>query len=231
MKIVIPEFGHRSMTKDLVDCIPDDLLPDVYIGNDGYLEPQEPIDKVNIINWGDNVGFARNVNRTASEAYRSDNDEVLIIINNDVILEPEVLEQLADFATETGGIVGPGIIVPIQYSLKHAQLMSIDNMKAGIHRITAASGACMAMTYRIWYALEGFDSTTFRAYFEDDDLCIRAQRDYGIPVTVNLDIKVCHEVGQTYVGTEQFNTIMESKKAFHKKYPDIKWDYTGEYEI
>lgn len=238
MIIVIPEYGQREYTNNLIDSIPSPYRACIYVGNDGYTEPQPPLhDDVHEVTWPDNLHFAANVNRTVDYAWAhsgSDYKQTLMVINSDVTVIGRTIQTLNSYVWSTQCLVGPAIVVPDMYANKnsHRQLFTEQGVKEafGIKQMTTISGAFMCMPLHVWHMLDGFDSDTFTAYFEDDDLCIRAHLE-GIDVIAYLDAVVKHQVSVTYgESPRKSKLIKESLKAFKHKHKGIHWDHSGMYK-
>lgn len=234
--IVIPEYGNRHLTNKLIRSIPEVYWDDIFVGDDAYPEEQAPLIGGNLIQWSTNIGFSGNVNRTAAIAISDcQNDrDVLMIVNSDIEIASSDVVQILMWKVRTSQwVVGPAIVVPDGIATTHAQLfdgMSIYDQK-GIEFVTAISGAFMCVPTTTWCEMEGFDEENFPAYFEDDDFCIRAWK-RGIRVMVLKDVFVKHAVGKSYSKDNRARgkLIGASYRAFEKKYPNIKWDHTGQYQ-
>ncbi len=235
MIIIIPEYGNRKLTNRLIRSIPEQYHGNVWVGDDGYQLPQQPLVAGRLITWGQNMGFAENVTRMIRRIRHMHVDNFMIV-NTDVEIVGDAIATLDDILNKTQGIIGPAIQVPdrITGRKRHGQLLSQAEIEkaSGIETFTTVSGACLCINAWVWHRLRGFDYETFKAYYEDDDICIRAIR-AGYPVRVCFDAVVKHEIGQTYCKDmpSRMAAIKASKQAFKEKHPDVKWDHTGHFAV
>lgn len=243
MLIVIPEYGKRHLTNRLIESIPESYHDSIYVGDDGWQGEQKPLIAGHEVKWDDNLGFAGNVNRTVKVALdrRMIKDpqgrhKTLAIVNNDIEVIGDAIQKLEALVTEMWWVVGPAIMVPSNYvgreQYRHHQFFDNNIVKAGtgMHFVTSLSGAFLCMPVWVWVKLEGFDTENFRAYFEDDDFCVRANK-AGIKVASCLDARVKHDVNSTYKDVKDRHAqIKASKAAFEKKHPKAKWNHRGDYE-
>lgn len=212
------------------------------------------------LNWPDNVNFAENVNRAIRFIEPKDND-ILFIVNSDIEFDKGTIPAMLNDVHETKGIIGPGFLDPVDgihiqiydtdiwptrfnrggKSEYYSPPIDLDNPdKHSLIDTTALCGGCFALKAELWKYLGGFDSKNFPAFYEDDDLCIRA-RLAGYSVFSNLDVSVKHARHATMREVQKksekdykslMDTLMFTSKAnFEKKWPEITWDPTGLYAI
>jgi GT2 family glycosyltransferase len=192
-----------------------------------------------------NLHFGGNVNRCCNHMMTDvmHRLKTLVICNSDIIFTEGAIDTLVETSQKYNALVGPAVIVPPAYvSDEHGPHMQMfsprgyavreRHINSTLESATAISGCCFAVPAGWWRDVGGFDSDNFKAYFEDDDISIRANIS-GLPVLVNYNALVRHEVNQS-IEEAEFNknkTIQESKKAFEAKWPEITWDPTGKYHI
>ena len=162
--------------------------------------------RVRVLRNERNLGFGAAINRAALEL----EGDVLVLVNNDVVCEPEFLERItAPFVDpEVGSVAGvllqsgaPGLVdsAGIELDTTLGSWDHLWNRPAG-ELATAADpvGPCGgAAAYRLpaFQELGGFDETLF-AYWEDVDLALRL-REAGLRCVLAADARALHEHGQT----------------------------------
>lgn len=157
--------------------------------------------RIHVLHPGSNLGFAGGCNLGAAHAQ----GEVIAFINGDALVEPEAVAALAS-ALEDPGV---GIATAsIRLADEPDKINSVGNAvhflglcwaggvgdPVGLHTepksAPSASGAAMAVSRKIWEALEGFEETFF-AYYEDTDLSLRCWQ-LGLEVRYVPDSVVLH---------------------------------------
>ena len=130
-----------------------------------------------------NVGFGAANNRAAREA----RGDVLVLVNNDVVLQPGWLEPMLDGLTHCAT---PGLIGNLQYAVASGELdhrgVKMDLLRRPYHdrtprprharrdysRYPAVTAACCAIRRQTFLDAGGFDEV-YRNGYEDVDLCLR----------------------------------------------------------
>jgi len=116
--------------------------------------------------------------------------EVLLMLSNDcALLDPEMLQAMADWALEPGvGVVGPRLVDG--YGLVSGAGMTLSERPAGsgawhlheaevpyladiVRHSNGASFACAATARTVWRQLGGADETRFPIDYNDADYCLR----------------------------------------------------------
>lgn len=167
-----------------------------------------------------NLGFAGNVNAGARAAIALHQPDVLLICNQDVYAVPEwsqgwdaaLLDAFRfDDANERIGIVGARLLFP-DSSVQNAG-GTFDQFAQPVHRclgwsnprvgapseaadVAWTTGAALAVQTTLFQHLNGFDERYARGYFEDVDLCMRAQQ-AGARIRYTPDCTLIHSVGST----------------------------------
>ncbi len=162
--------------------------------------------RVRVVRLPENLGFGRAVNRGAAEA----TTDAIVLINNDVLCEPDFLERLLAPLADEGVAMVAGVL------LQHDRPELIDTAgieldttlrswdalwnrpRAELGRAAEPVGPCGgAAAYRAaaFHAVGGFDDTFF-AYWEDVDLALRL-RLAGHRCVRSTEARALHKHGQT----------------------------------
>ncbi len=221
---------------------------DNILGSDDLgIKSSHPKIVANIINWETNVQFAENVNRSTvelSQIYNIHDNDYLFIVNNDTIVRNNAISILQKALDEDNNrIVGPALISSTN-KVQHSghgpnyQIFTEDvYLKTDLSKLprypTIISGAFMGMCWKTWKQLGGFDCQRFRAYYEDDDFCIRSIIAGKTPYIVYEAI-VEHDYNSTYTNIDNSKTLAIrtiSKANFMNKWnpSNIIWTPDGFY--
>ncbi len=189
--VVIPTYNGRGLLAEALEGLERQTASHhvVVVDNastDGTQELlAERFPHVRVVALPQNAGFGRAVNRGVSVV----ETDVVVLINNDVVCEPEFLERLLEPLADTGVAMVAGVL------LQHDRPQLVDS--AGIEldttlrswdsvwnrpvselaRATAPVGPCggaAAFRTQAFREVGGFDETFF-AYWEDVDLALRLQ--------------------------------------------------------
>jgi GT2 family glycosyltransferase len=169
---------------------------------------------VNVLPFQQDFNFAAEVNLGLRFAFADQNVEYGVILNQDVVVEPDWLSRLLDpFSDEKTGIVGPvtNIAIPTQQRPKNPhQRFEVDRL----------SGFCMAIRRKTFEDLNGFDETFRGGGFEDEDFCLRASR-AGWKLIINPAVYI-HHFWRAIRGTDPRaeGWMNENRALFYKKHPD-----------
>lgn len=152
---------------------------------------------IRIERCGDNCGFARACNSLA----RSSTAAMLLFLNPDaeILAWPEQVDAQVAY---------PGIVGPLVVNGRNRVVTSFGRERSILEEFLLrwarwrppmpkgegyVSGAALLVPRKVFLALDGFDESFFM-YYEDIDLCLRANRS-GIPVTVEPSWVVRHTGG------------------------------------
>ena len=140
-----------------------------------------------VLHPGENLGFAGGCNLAA----RQSSADVIALVNPDVELRPDLLRALLlPLVDEQIGIAGGKLLFPDGKTIQHAGGLLSLPLALTSHRgygetdgpvfdVAAAvdyvTGAALALRRSLWERLGGFDEAFAPAYFEEVDLCLRAQ--------------------------------------------------------
>jgi N-acetylglucosaminyl-diphospho-decaprenol L-rhamnosyltransferase len=210
--VVIPTFEACDLLRDALASLERQTVrPEVIVvdnaSSDGTPElvPRE-FPSVRLLRNERNLGFGRAVNRGAAEA----TGEILVLVNNDVVCEPDFVERIAEPFAES--LVGMAAGVLLQAAAPDRidsagvevdpTLRSFDylwNEPAGaLAEAGDPLGPCGgAAAYRLaaFRAAGGFDESFF-AYWEDVDLALRL-RAAGWQCRLVPDARAVHRHGAT----------------------------------
>ena len=214
--IIIPVFNNLSLTSQCLKSIREntDAPHEIMVVNNGssdgtgdYLLRMEAADSIRVITNRTNLGFARASNQGAQAA----RGEYLVFLNNDTIVKPGWLEELADCARkdEKIGVVGAKLLYPDD-TIQHAGVVFSDDQL--VHHIyqhfdpdhpavnkerefQAVTAACMLVKKDLFFEADGFDEI-FRNGLEDVDLCFKL-RQQGYKVIYNPRAAVYHLESKT----------------------------------
>jgi GT2 family glycosyltransferase len=149
-----------------------------------------------------NLGFGAGMNLGVARALEL-GAEVLLLLNPDAAIEPEVVEQLRLAAlADRDALITPRLLRPDGTVWFRGGLVSIPAGGLRRHEGTVPDGhaewltaACLALHRDLWVQLGGFDEDYF-LYWEDVDLSVRCER-LGGRLTVRDDLTAVHDAGGT----------------------------------
>jgi N-acetylglucosaminyl-diphospho-decaprenol L-rhamnosyltransferase len=189
--VVIPVYGGwehtwRCLRQLAAQTIPHaTVLVDNASPDDTVARARAEFPGVEIVEMGANTGFARAVNRGAATG----SGEIVVVLNNDVYLEPDCLEQLAAAFDDPSA----GSAVPLLLALDSARIdgfgITVDPTLAGFVRLhgrpaeaaeqtdaapalIGAYGAAAAYRRGAFQEVGGLDERIFM-YGEELDLALR----------------------------------------------------------
>lgn len=187
--VVIPTLDARDLLADALESLARQTVPApvVVVDNasrDGTAElVAERFPDVRLVRAPENLGFGRAVNLGAREA----DGEVVILLNNDVVCEPELVERLcAPFADPAVGMAAgvllqastpdridsAGIEVdPTLRAYDYLWNRPVDALEHAADPLGPCGGAA-AFRLSAFREAGGFDEAFF-AYWEDVDLALR----------------------------------------------------------
>lgn len=221
ISFIVPTYNCLPLTKEmlssLVATVPSELDHEVLLVDDGSTDgtrdwlPSVASGRIRCLLNERNLGYAGTNNRAVTEA----SGELLVLLNNDLVLNPGWLEPMVALHQR---LPKPGAIGNIQLSvatgkIDHAGIYVTAKGKPE-HDVTpppcggtcgggclcyrespAVTGACLLMAKELWCRLGGFDER-YRNGGEDMDLCFRA-REAGRTNAVALTSVVRHHVSSS----------------------------------
>ena len=187
--VVIPTFNGRRMLVEALEGLERQTTAhDVIVVDNGSTDGTvdllaERFPHVRVVELPENVGFGRAVNRGVAAA----ETDVVVLINNDVVCEPEFLERLLEPLGDDSVAMVAGVL--LQHDRPHlvdsagieldTTLRSWDALwnrpvseLAGAAEPVGPCGGAAAFRTRAFRDVGGFDETFF-AYWEDVDLALR----------------------------------------------------------
>jgi len=188
-----------------------------------------------------NQGFAEGHNRLARYARGSN----LLFLNNDVSLCPDWWKGLLEcVSNDTSGIVGNlilnedgtiqtfGMGLDLQreeftYNFIGDDYSTFPSGTDGVYLVPAVTGACMMVRRRIFEVLGGFDECFEGGYYEDTDLCLRAQA-MGYRVAVTGHSRITHKgKGSIDVSRDYWRCIPNNRRLFAARWSTVVMRLTG----
>jgi ADP-heptose:LPS heptosyltransferase/GT2 family glycosyltransferase len=178
-----------------------------------------------VVRPGKSISYGRNANFAA----RNCNNSLLLFLNDDCFIEPDVVAKLKSSMTDKVGIVSHLYRYPsgeIQHGGKYREAGSmgwghIDHRakESRIKSLVEMENVCMAsclVRRKAFFDVEGFDQD-FNFYSEDDSLCLQ-MRNRGWKVMYNphaCAIHIDHQSTRNVIGindiVKQSNLILERK--------------------
>jgi GT2 family glycosyltransferase len=210
--VVIPTLNGRERLLRSLGSLEGQLAPErvVVVDNastDGTAQAvaaRHP--RVRVVRNERNLGFGAAINRAALQL----DGDLLVLVNNDVVVEPGFVERIAEpFDDPAVGMVAGVLLQAAAPALVDSAGIELDVTLGSwdhlwnrpVAELAAAAdpvGPCGgAAAYRLplFKELGGFDETLF-AYWEDVDLALRV-RETGRRCVLAGDARALHEHGQT----------------------------------
>jgi len=210
--VVIPTLDGRERLLKTLSSLERQTAPAPVVvvdnaSSDGTAEAvAERHPEVRVVRNERNLGFGAAINRAALEL----DGDVLVLVNNDVVCEPEFLERItAPFVDESIGTVAgvllqasaPGLVDSAGIELDttlgswdHLWNRPVAELDGAADPVGPCGGAA-AYRLRPFQELGGFDEALF-AYWEDVELALRFRR-AGWRCVLAPGARALHEHGQT----------------------------------
>jgi glycosyltransferase involved in cell wall biosynthesis/radical SAM superfamily enzyme YgiQ (UPF0313 family)/Tfp pilus assembly protein PilF len=234
--IIIPVFNNLSLTRQCLESIwqNTDVPHEIIVVDNGstdgtrdYLYRLESEGEVRVISNRANLGFAKASNQGA----RAARGEYLVFLNNDTIVQPGWLSEMAACARKVDKIaaVGARLLYPDD-TIQHAGV-AFNDRKFASHiynnydrdhpavlkerEFQAVTAACALVKKDLFFEVDGFDES-YRNGFEDVDLCFKLrQRNYK--VVYNPRVVVYHLESKT---PGRHDRDIENSRLFKSKWDD-----------
>lgn len=154
-----------------------------------------------------NLGFGSGMNAAAARAAELGAD-TYVLLNPDAHLEGDGVARLAAaVAADPDMIVAPLVVRPdgrhfsseMELDLDTGSVRRVRDGRRYEHSALWLSGACLAISRRLWERLGGFDDDYF-LYWEDIELSVRAVES-GARLTVDHGVRAVHSAGGTQAET------------------------------
>ena len=228
--VVIPTLDARDLLRDALKSLEGQTVEAevVVVDNastDGTAEMvAERFPGVRLVRNETNLGFGKAVNRGAGDAA----GDILVLVNNDVVLEPDFVERICEpFADEGVGMVAgvllqggdPGRVdsagIEIDPTLQSFDYLWNEPVAAleGARDPLGPCGGAAAYRLAAFREADGFDETFF-AYWEDVDLALRL-RLAGWRCVLASGARAVHRHGATTGATSPLARRLE---AFGRAY-------------
>ena len=179
--VVIPTWEAREMLRRCLEALAGEPCTVIVVDNgsqDGTAEMvQAEFPRVRLVAMRENVGFGRAVNA----GVRAGSGEAVVLVNNDVIVEPGFVDAItAPLGDPRVGMVAGLTVIPDSGEVD-AFGIELDVTLAAYNRgrmgeprgrLAMPSGGAAAYRRRAFEAVGGFDERLF-AYGEDVDLGLR----------------------------------------------------------
>lgn len=204
--------------------------------HDGSADVAEALGASRVIRLPENRGFgaANNV------GVRHSGGDLLFFANPDLFLTQSVLEDLEQQVGEGGKIVAPqlassnGELQPNGRGNPTLVGKIVNRVFPGrfgdyyryaapghVMQVRFAIGAALSLSKSDFNRIGGWDEAFF-VYYEDSDLCLRADK-LGIPTVVDGNVKCCHlwarETANISLGA--WKNELRSGWTFYRRYPRL----------
>jgi GT2 family glycosyltransferase len=176
---------------------------------DGTADFAARIPNLRVLPQAGNLGFAGG-NNAGIAASRGEN---LVLLNNDTVVSPRWLSRFAHYVDKIPGlgVLGPSTNTESGQALPNVDYASLDTLFAfseriqrerggAWERVKKISGLCMVLPRAALDRIGMLDTEFGLGYFEDDDLCLRAE-DLGLTVAWAKDVYV-HHFGSVSFGSQ-----------------------------
>ena len=198
VSIVAVNFNGKDQTIKLVNSIrklkfPQNSIEVIIVDNNSrdnsvnLIKSKFP--NISLIENKKNIGYGPAVNIAAKKA----KGKYIFILNNDIILTPNCLRELLQtFKINPNIIVGPKLVSfgknkssQVQHFNYWTGNVNMSAKKAKkLTKTEWVQGCAMLTTKKILKSLDYFDEGFAKIYFEDQDLCKRAQK-RGVELLIN----------------------------------------------
>lgn len=209
--IVVVSYNTADHIMDCIESLQALDYPDVEIivvdnaSTDGSVEMiRRRFPRVEVYDLPDNKGFAGG----ASVGLFGAAGEILCTVNPDVKLDKRWLRAVAATLSDPDvGVVGSRVLYPDGKTLQHAggvvhyPLATTDHIGRGEidrgqynlpKKVSFVTGAALAMRRDVGRSLQFFDDSFFPLYYEDVDLCWRAEKE-GLSTIYQPDALAYHK--------------------------------------
>lgn len=244
VSIIIVTYNSAGVIRRCLDSIfLQEIIPaklDVIVVDNASTDETKTIastysSNVRIIGKTENRGFAAAANEGAFQA----KSELLLFLNPDVYCSEGTLKHILGFFQEHQGVSLMGcrllntdgssqrscwkkpnlttLVAEMFLSYKFS-LKLVTQEPKHISIVPSISGACMVVRRSDFEKLQGFDERFFM-YYEDMDLCVRAQQ-AGLKIYYYPDASVIHEIGTSSWNDMPsfFERFYTSKLLFFRKH-------------
>jgi GT2 family glycosyltransferase len=259
LDIVIPVFGEadkldqcRASLKaqafqDFRITLVDDRSPDPEVMAPTYKSFLEdfPNGRARLVRHDRNMGFPQTVNDGAAKG----SAPLILLLNSDVVLEPEALATLVyELDNPRVGVVGALLMFPegSQWgpagTVQHAGL-AIDVFGKPFHihvgwpadhkrirwsdEFQAVTGACFMTRRVLWNKIGGMNKLYGRGTYEDVDYCYDAARNYQMKIVFTPKARGTHHVGASIMAVNSGYPMQQNELIYRQRW-QLRWD---EYQL
>ncbi len=177
--------------------------------------------KIALLPLSKNFGYAEGNNKGAKQIEREKAD-YLLLLNNDTLVEPQLLDRLVEAAETESNLaaVGPTIYWATPDGTKQSQVWFaggwLNFAAGGAHHRTELpatlelqptqflTGCCLLLMTKALTSLDQLFDPTFFAYGEDTDLCLRLER-AGWQLGYVPKAKIWHKLAASSGGPKSAN--------------------------
>ena len=135
------------------------------------------------------------------------------------LLSPKLVNNDKDHSLQLGSF--GKFSTPWRILLRSSRKQSPLNSKGSFTKVDWVSGAAMVIRHNLFTELKGFDENIF-LYFEDEDLCRRANY-YDFDTVVLNNAEIVHLNGQSTNSKKRTNYYDQSQDYFIDKYFGVIW--------
>ena len=205
-------------------------------GTKKYLRKlQTQHDNVTVVFNTENRGFSAGNNQGVEKA----NGEYVLFLNNDVLVNKGWLQNLVAAMEKDDGI---GMVGPITNYISGLQMVrdipykDVSDFPRYAERVAELNkdkitprrriaGFAMLMDREVFKQLGGFDESFGSGNFEDDDLCLRVQKE-DFAVMVHEGVYIHHFGSQTFKANKiDYNASLKKRgQRFREKWPDVDYE-------
>ena len=236
--IIILNWNGKEDTIECLESLKHITYPNYKIllvdngSTDGSVECfRERYPGMEIIENGDNLGFAEGNNVGIRRAMEEEID-YLLLLNNDTIVDPEFLNELINIAKNDDniGMLGPKTYHYSDYSMVQTFTKKFnlctgnftliprlikDNGGDVNEEVDSISGCCMLVTSKVIENVGILDPDYF-LYWEETDWCYRI-RSSGFKIVYVPEAKIWHKIGTSSGSCLSFYYFSRNLFLFMKK--------------
>lgn len=195
---------------------------------------------IHIIENDKNYGFAEGNNIGMRYALTNYNPDYLLLLNNDVSVDPDFLTELVKAAEKNPkiGLLGPVIYDYYRQSVVRGQGSGLrinwwtgthvairsklgGQEVDGIREADFVEGSCMLVRRNVIDKV-GILDTAYFAYWEEADWCVRIKR-AGYRVCCVLSSKIWHKSPRSHLDSRRLYYLLRNNIMFMRKNADKKY--------
>lgn len=168
LSIVIAVYDSLNYTKDCIDSLLEHApnAEIIIVNNGSQVDTKEYLDSlkyIKVIHWKENLGVSKAWNAGLKLATR----DILCVLNNDVIIQPNGMHRLVEAAIETGVAGNEGACMNTDFCYAYSTYNADEADYLG--------GYCIVFRRDVWENVGVFDELFSPAYWEDNDWGLRVK--------------------------------------------------------